>query len=194
MIEEPKAKADEDAFNLMQYFRERQARADKQAEKDKWQAGLAAGLGMLGGTSQYWQENIGKGGQMGVQQLAQLQKLRASQDIAGDKMLGSAYNAEMLGKLRKDQLAQSKGLKEGQLNQELLTAKNAFIEKRLKALGMDEMMLGTLRRQQALGKLDSAKKQELDYYEKRMKEVENEANRLYSSPSAGNGMRIVGVR
>jgi len=194
MVEEPKAKAEEDAFNLMQYFRERQARADKQAEKDKWQAGLAAGLGMLGGTSQYWQENIGKGGQMGVQQLAQLQKLRASQDIAGDKMLGSAYNAEMLGKLRKDQLAQSKGLKEGQLNQELLTAKNAFIEKRLKALGMDEMMLGTLRRQQALGKLDSAKKQELDYYEKRMKEVENEANRLYSSPSAGNGMRIVGVR
>jgi len=56
------------------------------------------------------------------------------------------------------------------------------------------MMLGTLRRQQALGKLDPAKKQELDYYEKRMREVENEANRLYSAPGAGSGMRIVGVR
>jgi hypothetical protein len=59
---------------------------------------------------------------------------------------------------------------------------------------MDEMMLGNLRKQQALGKLDPAKKQELDYYEQRMRDVENEANRLYASPGAGSGMRIVGVR
>jgi hypothetical protein len=89
----PRAKAEEETFNLMKYIRDRQARADKAAELDKWQAGLAAGLGMLGGTSQYWQENVGKGGQLGVQQLAQLQKLRASQDIASDKMLGTAFNA-----------------------------------------------------------------------------------------------------
>ena len=190
----PQAKAEEETFNLMKYIRDRQARADKLAEKDKWQAGLAAGLGMLGGTSPYALENIGKGGQLGVQQLGQLQKLRATQDIAGDKMLGTAYNAEMLGKLRRDQLAQNKGLREDQLSQNLLTAKNAFIEKRLKALGMDEMMLGTLRRQQALGKLDPAKKAELDYFEKRMRDIENEANRLYSGPGAGSGMKIVGVR
>ena len=181
-------------FNLLDYIRERQAKSDKAAERDKWQAGLAAGLGMLGGTSQYAWENIGKGGQLGVQQLGQLQKLRASQDIASDKMLGTAYNAEMLGKLRRDQLAQGKGLKEDRLAQDLITAKNTFIEKRLKTLGMDEMMLGTLRRQQAMGKLDPAKKAELDYYEKRMKDIENEANRLYSTPGVGSGMRIVGVR
>jgi archaellum component FlaC len=188
----PRAKAEEETFNLMKYIRDRQARADKAAESDKWQAGLAAGLGMLGGTSPYAFENIGKGGQLGVQQLGQLQKLRATQDIAGDKMLGTAYNAETLAKLRRDQIAQGKELREGKLAQDLQTAKNSFIEKRLKALGMDEMMLSTLRRQQALGKLDPAKKQELDYYEKRMRDIENEANRLYAP--AGSGMRIVGVR
>jgi hypothetical protein len=190
--ETPQAKAEEETFNLMKYIRDRQARADKAAEMDKWQAGLAAGLGMLGGSSPYAFENIGKGGQLGVQQLAQLQKLRATQDIASDKMLGTAYNAETLAKLRRDQIAQGKELREGKLAQDLQTAKNSFIEKRLKALGMDEMMLSTLRRQQALGKLDPAKKQELDYYEKRMRDIENEANRLYAP--AGSGMRIVGVR
>jgi hypothetical protein len=110
-VETPRAEAEKETFNLMKYIQERQARADKAAELDKWQAGLAAGLGMLGGTSQYWQENVGKGGQLGVQQLAQLQKLRASQDIASDKMLGTAYNAETLGKLRRDQVAQSNSVK-----------------------------------------------------------------------------------
>jgi hypothetical protein len=191
-IKELRKEADEETFNLMKYIRDRQAKIDKAAEGDKNMALLAAGLGMLGGTSQYALENIGKGGLAGVQQLGQLQKLRASQDIASDKMLGTAYNAETLAKLRKDQLAQGKELKEGKLAQDLQTAKNDFIAKRLKNLGMDEMMLGTLRRQQALGKLDPAKKQELDYYEKRIRDIENEANRLYAP--AGSGMRIVGVR
>jgi hypothetical protein len=191
-IKELRKEADEETFNLMKYIRDRQAKIDKAAEGDKNMALLAAGLGMLGGTSQYALENIGKGGLAGVQQLGQLQKLRASQDIASDKMLGTAYNAETLAKLRKDQIAQNKELREGKLTQDLQTAKNSFIEKRLKALGMDEMMLGTLRRQQALGKLDPAKKAELDFYEKRMRDIENEANRLYAP--AGSGMRIVGVR
>jgi hypothetical protein len=191
-IKELKKEADEETFNLMKYIRDRQAKIDKAAEGDKNMALLAAGLGMLGGTSPYAFENIGKGGLAGVQQLGQLQKLRASQDIASDKMLGTAYNAETLAKLRKDQIAQGKELKESKLNQDLQTAKNSFIEKRLKALGMDEMMLGTLRRQAALGKLDPAKKQELDFYERRIKDIETEANRLYAP--AGSGMRIVGVR
>jgi hypothetical protein len=124
----PRAKAEEETFNLMKYIRDRQARADKAAEMDKWQAGLAAGLGMLGGTSQYAWENIGKGGQLGVQQLAQLQKLRATQDIAGDKMLGTAYNAETLARLRKDQLAQGNSVR-------YANALNSVREERVKQTG-----------------------------------------------------------
>ena len=193
-IKNLQAKADEENFNLMDYLRSREAKMDEAAKQDKWQAALAAGLGMLGGTSQYAWENIGKGGQMGVQQLASSQKTRAAQEAAMGKMYASASQSDLMNKLRRDQLAQGKELKEDQMAQNLLTAKNAFIQKRLKERGMDEMMLGTLKRQQAMGKLDPSKIPELNYYEKQMQDIENEANRMYASPGAGSGMRIVGVR
>jgi hypothetical protein len=190
----PKEQAEEETFNLMQYIREQQANRKKASADDKNMALLAAGLGMLGGTSQYAFENIGKGGQMGVQQLANSQRLRASQDIADSKLLGTAANIQQRDKYNRLALAQGKELRQDKMAQDLINNRNEFIAKRLKALGMDEMMLGNLRKQQALGKLDPAKKQELDYYEQRMRDVENEANRLYASPGAGSGMRIVGVR
>jgi hypothetical protein len=188
------AKADDENFNLMNYIKGREAKMDAAEKKDLALAGLAAGLGMLGGTSQYAFENIGKGGQMGVQQLAQSQKTRAAQEAAMGKLYGSAAQSDLMNKLRRDQLAQGKDLKEEQMAQSLLTNKNAFIQKRLKDRGMDEMMLGTLRRQQAMGKLDPAKIPELNYYEKQLRDIENEANRMFASPGAGSGMRIVGVR
>jgi hypothetical protein len=188
------AKADDENFNLMNYIKAREAKMDAAEKKDLALAGLAAGLGMLGGTSQYAFENIGKGGQMGVQQLAQSQKTRAAQEAAMGKLYGSASQTELMNKLRRDQLAQGKELKEDQLSQNLLKAKNDFIQKRMKERGMDEMMLGTLKRQQAMGKLDPAKLPELNYYEKQMRDIETDANRMFASPSAGSGMRIVGVR
>ena len=187
-------KADDENFNMMQYIKSREAKMDAAEKKDLALAGLAAGLGMLGGTSQYAFENIGKGGQMGVQQLAASQRNRAAQEAALGKLYGSAAQTELMNKLRRDQLAQGKELKEEQLSQNLLKAKNDFIQKRLKERGMDEMMLGTLKRQQAMGKLDPAKLPELNYYEKQMRDIENEANRMFASPGAGSGMRIVGVR
>lgn len=188
------AKADDENFDMMNYIKGREARMDAAEKKDLALAGLAAGLGMLGGTSQYAFENIGKGGQAGVQQLAQSQKTRAAQEAALGKLYGSASQTELMNKLRRDQLAQGKELKEDQLAQNLLKAKNDFIQKRLKERGMDEMMLGTLKRQQAMGKLDPAKIPELNYYEKQMQDIEKEANRMFASPGAGSGMRIVGVR
>jgi hypothetical protein len=181
-------------FSMMDYIKSREAKMDAAEKKDLALAGLAAGLGMLGGTSQYAFENIGKGGQMGVQQLAQSQKTRAAQEAALGKLYGSAAQTELMNKLRRDQLTQGKELKEDQLTQNLLKAKNDFIQKRLKERGMDDMMLGTLRRQQAMGKLDPAKLPELQYYEKQMRDIEKDANRLFSSPTAGSGFKLVGVR
>ena len=54
------------------------------------------------------------------------------------------------------------------------------------------MMLGNLKRKQALGKLSGDEVKLLDYYEKQRKNIETEADRLYASPGAG--MRIAGVR
>jgi hypothetical protein len=186
--------ADEDAFNLMQYIKGREAKMDAAEKKDLALAGLAAGLGMLGGESQYWNVNVGKGGQAGVQQLASSQKTRAAQEAALGKLYGSAAQTDLMNKLRRDQLSQGKELKEEQMSNQMLKAKNDFIEKRLKAKGMDEMMLGTLRRQKAMGKLDPSKEAELNYYEKQIQDIENEANRMYSTPGSGSGFRLVGVR
>jgi hypothetical protein len=186
-------------FSVMDYIRERQARADKAAEMDKWQAGLAAGLGMLGGTSPYAFENIGKGGQLGVQQLAQLQKLRATQDIASDKMLGTAYNAEMLGKLRRDQLAQSRELATDRQKQGLLEKRNAFIQKELSQNPMLSQMLQSLKGEKAKvestgGKLDPKKLVQLNFYEQQIKDLENKAFRLYPDSETKSNYRLVGVR
>jgi hypothetical protein len=192
-IKNLQAKADDENFNLMQYIKGREAKMDKAEMQDKNMALLSAGLGMLGGTSPYAFANIGQGAQMGVQQLAASQKLRAGQEAALGKLYGSASQAELMNKLRKDQLAQGKELKEATLDQNLLTAKNQYIEKRLKALGMDEMMLGTLRRQQAMGKLDPAKLPELQYYEQKMKEIDADAERRYASPATKGQFRVVGI-
>jgi hypothetical protein len=181
--ETPRAKAEEETFNLMKYIRDRQARADKAAEMDKWQAGLAAGLGMLGGTSQYAFENIGKGGQLGVQQLAQLQKLRASQDIASDKMLGTAFNAETLAKLRKDQLAQGNSVR-------YANALNSVREERVKQTGkylekpeyMDLGMLQTYAQRLAKNPNDKEARAKYDSLLTKKQSLENKIKRDLPDP------------
>jgi hypothetical protein len=183
----PREKAEEETFNFMKYIQDRQARTDKAAENDKNIALLSAGLGILGGTSPYAFENIGKGAQMGVQQLGQLQKLRASQDIAGDKMLGTAYNAQTLNKIRRDQLTQGREQRSDKLAQDLIINKNSYIQKRMKDYNMDEMMLNNLRRQQAKGKLDPDKLADLQFYEQQIRNIEKEANRMFPSQDLGSG-------
>jgi hypothetical protein len=186
-IKNLQAKVDDENFNLMQYIKGREAKMDAAQKKDYALAGLAAGLGMLGGTSQYAFENIGKGGQMGVQQLASSQKTRAAQEAALGKLYGSAAQTDLMNKLRRDQLGQSAELARERADQSLLTNKNAFIEKRLKALGMDEMMLNTLRRQKATGKLPKDKLADLEYYEQQMRAIDADAERRFSNPRDNTG-------
>ena len=185
-------KAEDDTFNFMQYVKDRQAKIDKAALQDQNLALLAAGLGIMGGTSPYAFTNIGQGGAQGVAQLGQLQRLRAQQGVAADKLMGSAAEFAAVDRFRRDQAAQAKEAKESKMAQDLQIAKNAFIEKRLKAAGMDEIMLGNLKRKQAMGKIGADELKLLDYYENQRKNIELEANRMYASPGAG--MKIVGVR
>lgn len=180
-------KAEEETFNLMKYIQGRQAKIDKAAEGDKNMALLAAGLGILGGTSPYAFENIGKGAQMGVQQLSQLQKLRASQDIAGDKLLGSAYSAEMLNKIRRDQLTQGKEQRSDKLAQDLQIAKATEIGKRLKLKGITDEMIGMLEQKQMLQTIKPEELAKLNLFKQQMKKVEDDVGRLFPSQGLGSG-------
>jgi hypothetical protein len=180
-------KAEEETFNLMQYIREQQANRKKAAGDDKNMALLAAGLGMLGGTSQYALENIGKGGQMGVQQLANLQRLRASQDIADSKLLGTAANIQQRDKYNTAALAQNKELKQDKMAQDLITNRNSFIEKRLAKSGLTEQLISALKLKQLNKTITPEEAQKLSLYTGEMNKIESEANRLYPPQGSGSG-------
>jgi hypothetical protein len=100
----PLTPAEEDQFNLMRYFKERQAKMDKAEKRDEAMALLAGSLGILGGDSPYFGVNIGRGAQQGVQQLGASQKLRASQEAALGKLYGTASQQQMYNKLRQEAL------------------------------------------------------------------------------------------
>jgi hypothetical protein len=134
-------KAKEEQFNMMDYIRAREAKMDKAAEKDYALAGLAAGLKMLGGTSQYWNKNVGEGGEAGVQQLAQSQKLRAGQEAALGKLYGSASQYDLLNKTRQDALAE----KAREHNERTTLASNKSLTEAIqKALGANKTNLTQL--------------------------------------------------
>lgn len=186
-VQSIKNEAAEENFSMMDYIKRREAKMEEDSKQDYAMAGLAAGLGMLAGTSPYALSNIGQGGLAGVQQLSQTRKGRAAQEAALGKLYGSAMQSDALNKIRRDQLAQGKDLARERQDQALLTAKNEFITKRLKALGMDEMMLGTLRRQKATGKLPKEKLADLEYYEQQMRDIDADAERRYSNPRDTTG-------
>ena len=185
-------KAEDETFNLMQYIKERQAKVDKAALQDQNLALLAAGLGIMGGTSPYAFANIGQGGAQGVAQLGQLQKLRAQQGIASDKLLGTAANYAAADRFRKAQLAQQKEIKESALAKDLLIAKNTEIGKRLEKAGITTQMIGMLNTKRLMGTASAEDLKKLKIYEDQYKNIENEVERRYASPGAG--MKIVGVR
>jgi len=81
--ETPKSRIDD----YMQRMLAREEAMGKQRGDDKQMALLTAGLGMLGGTSQYAMENIGKGALAGVQQYGESKKQRAAEQAALDKSM-----------------------------------------------------------------------------------------------------------
>jgi hypothetical protein len=180
-------KQDQD-YDLMQYIKGREAKMDAAEKKDLALAGLAAGLGMLGGTSQYAFENIGKGGQAGVQQLAASQKTRAAQEAALGKLYGSAAQTNLMNSLRRDQLKQTADLARERMDQSLLTNKNAFIKDRLARAGLNEQIIQTLKGKQLENKLSPEEARRLALYEGEMKKIYTAADKMYASPRSSSGV------
>jgi hypothetical protein len=184
--------ADNKQSDFMQFIKDREAKIEKQGSMDANLALLSAGLGIMGGTSPYAMTNIGQGAQAGVQQLAASQRLRASQDAALNKLYGTAYNANMIDKYRQQALAQDKNLGEAKLNQDMIKAREAHIDKVMKERhGMDMLALGQLRRQRDLGKLDADKLKDLERLERSIKQVEIDALRKYPMQTSKGSSNII---
>jgi len=82
---QPQAAPKSGLESFMEQMNAQKADIAKQRAEDKNMALLTAGLGMLGGTSQYAFENIGKGALAGVQHLSEANKQRIAEQNALNK-------------------------------------------------------------------------------------------------------------
>jgi hypothetical protein len=92
----------------------REAAIEKQRADDKNMALLTAGLGMLGGTSQYAFENIGKGALAGVQNLSESRKQRGAEQAALDKSMLYATRYQSPEDIAKQNAAYNRAMKQQQ--------------------------------------------------------------------------------
>lgn len=88
--EKPKSAWDE----YFQQLKDSREELKKSHETDKYMGLLMAGLGMMGGTSQFGASNIGKGAMAGVQHYSDLQKQQAAEKANLDKLQASALRAQ----------------------------------------------------------------------------------------------------
>jgi hypothetical protein len=112
------AKTPEESFydKLMKQMSQERADLVKQKTEDRNMALLAAGLGMLGGTSSNAFTNIGQGGLSGVSYLSEANKQRAAQQAALTKNELVAQRYKELGETAKGNQAGLMALKAAQLD------------------------------------------------------------------------------
>jgi len=177
---------------MQEAFTKREARLEAARKQDPYLAMLAAGLGMVGGTSPYALTNIGQGGAQGVAQYGALQRARAGEEAGLGSLQNKMYSSAMLGDLRRDQMEQAKTGKEAKMSKDLQIAKNAFIERRLKALPMDEQMLKNYRLKELDGKLTPQERKRLEFYENERRKIDLEADRMYTLPGSNRGVIKLG--
>jgi hypothetical protein len=117
----PETKKAVPAKSRLDEFLEQQASGREelaaQRKQDKNMALLAAGLGMLGGTSQYAFENVGKGGLAGVQFLSEANKQRAAEKAALDKSQVTALRYQDLADIAKGGRESTLGLRQAELSE-----------------------------------------------------------------------------
>jgi hypothetical protein len=131
---------------LMDFMDKKEAGLTSQKQEDKWMSILAAGLGMMGGTSPWAGVNIGKGGQEGIASMLSANKQRGAEEAALGKLYSQGYqtNESALNRLA---VAKERNLARGDTNQ--LNAYNAYqknlgdIQGKREALFTKEMSSGS---------------------------------------------------
>jgi hypothetical protein len=94
----PKKAEEKNAFDtFLEGLEAKRAEIKGKKDEDKYMSLLAAGLGMMSGTSQFAGANIGKGALAGVQDYRDTQKQRAAELAAVDKEIGSGLYRKTVG-------------------------------------------------------------------------------------------------
>lgn len=146
---EAKEKVPSSMDEYLQMLKGGYADVKKQREEDKYLALLAAGLGMMGGTSRNAAANIGAGAMQGVASLAASRRDRSAEQNALDRAYGQALYRQGLGETtaasKAEQLAIQRGTLE--LNQKkeldnLLGGIQGLAEKRGLAILKTQGLIG----------------------------------------------------
>ena len=110
-----------DAYTrALERFEARQAKLAASEGEDKNLALMAAGLGMMGGTSPYALANIGAGGMKGLEQYAASKRSRTAEELANEKALAGLLKTKEYAEIRG---ANAKALEESRLRDDLLAAR-----------------------------------------------------------------------
>jgi hypothetical protein len=112
---ETKEKAPSSMDEYLKMLKEGYSDVKAQKEEDKYLALLAAGLGMMGGTSPYAGANIGAGAMQGVASLAAARKDRAAEKSSLDKAYGQALYRQNLGEMTSASKAELLAIQRGTL-------------------------------------------------------------------------------
>ena len=163
----------------------REARLEAARKQDPYLAMVAAGLGMMGGTSPYALTNIGQGGAQGLSQYATTQKLRAAEEAGIGSLQNKMYSSSMTNALRRDLQAQTKARAGEDRELKRSTAKAEYIQKRLRNAPLTEQMLSNYRLKQVDGELTPKERRRLEHYEREVEKIELEAEKRFGSDSAG---------
>ena len=112
----PKAPVVQNQFDpYLENFADQRENLIAQRSEDRNMALLAAGLGMMGGTSPYAFANVGQGGLAGMQYLSEANKARAAEKAAMDKNQLTAMRYRDLGDIAAGGKAQTAADKAAQL-------------------------------------------------------------------------------
>ena len=162
--EEPKSRLDEYMDRLMA----REGNIEKQKSQDANLALLSAGLGMMGGTSRYALENIGKGALAGVQNFTESSKQRAAEQAALDKSMLYGYRYQGAEDVARQNAAYNRDLKQKQYELDVLkhgterekiavNQYNTYIQGKLNSLIAKNPILATdeVAKQQAIANIEN---------------------------------------
>jgi hypothetical protein len=112
----PKAPVAQNQFDpFMEEIAAQRENLAAQRSEDRNMALLAAGLGMMGGTSPYAFANVGQGGLAGMQYLSEANKVRAAERAALDKSQMTAMRYKDLGNIAAGDKANMLAIRQGEL-------------------------------------------------------------------------------
>lgn len=105
--EEKTAEANTPAAKMQAYLDKMTAKVDAQREQDKYMSLMAAGLGIMGGTSPHAMANIGQGGMKGIEAQMVANKMANAQELGLAKGQLGAYTLQQNQDMRKAMAAEN---------------------------------------------------------------------------------------